>query len=195
MAPEGGEPTLLCTGRAHKRHRTHTHAGTRVLSLYLSFSHTSARAQCTYALAPQPRDRESGIGRAFSRVYAPVCVGCWPGVRAPCTYTSAYCLLRASALVYPVTSYRVARARERGMRACVSTCERAVCLHAKRQRHAVPHTGNPSSWGPLPRPASAPRYLASLTYDTNEPQGRQVAHKTKETREKRRDSERSGGMR
>ncbi|KYM83860.1 hypothetical protein ALC53_05720 [Atta colombica] len=33
-------------------------------------------------------------------------------------------------------------------RAINSTCERTVCLHAKRQRHAVPHTGNPSSWDP-----------------------------------------------
>ncbi|KYN36708.1 hypothetical protein ALC56_08499 [Trachymyrmex septentrionalis] len=78
---------------------------------------------------------------------------------------------RECSRVYPVTSHRVARAY-----ACVRE-HVAVYLHAKRQRHATHthththiHTGNPSSWDlslASPRLASsAPRHLASLTYDT-----------------------------
>lgn len=65
--------------------------------------------------------------------------------------------------------------RERGQSVCAYT----------RGDNAIPrHTQVPASDQPRLVP---PRHLASLTYDTirGEPQGRQVAHKTKETREKR----------
>lgn len=77
--------------------------------------------------------------------------------------------------------------RARGVRTCVSTCESAMCLHARRQRHTMPHTGNSVclSASAASRPARSPLHLASLTYDTiraRHKAGRQVAHKTKELR-------------
>jgi len=138
---------------------------------------------------------------AFTHLYAS---DAGPGVRrsvpslTPCLHAHSVPGISASALVFPVTS--------RGVRTCVSTCERPVCLHARRQRHAVPHTANPSSLrSPSlatspPWHGTAPRFTY-IRYDTSEPQGRQVAHKTKETRGRngRRgrardsDGERSGG--
>lgn len=78
--------------------------------------------------------------------------------------------------------------RERGQqRACAyaSECDHRQGDNAIARTHAHTHTEVWTRIGPgWPHPAS--RHLASLTYDTSEPQGRQVAHKTKETREEAR---------
>ena len=58
-----------------------------------------------------------------------------------------------------------------------------VRVHARRQRHAVAHTGKQHRANLASSRATPPR-LTYIRYDTSEPQGRQVAHKTKETLEK-----------
>lgn len=134
MAPEEGEPTLLCTSRAHNR-------GTRYTHMYvLSLPFSLIRAHNTYPTT-LTRSRERNRESAGEHVYAPVCVGCWSLVYGP-VHSGMLSPSRESALVFPVISRR---ATPHGVRTCVSTCERAVCLHARRQRHAVPHTANPSS--------------------------------------------------
>jgi hypothetical protein len=99
------------------------------------------------------------------RVYAPVCVRCWAWCTSvgPLSHplfarTLGARHLRRSALVFPVTS--------RGVRTCVSTCERPVCLHARRQRHAVPHTANPSSLRSPSLASSPPWHGTSLHLHT-----------------------------
>lgn len=199
MAPEGGEPTLLCTGRVYKRHQTHTRENTCALSLslFIFLFRTQVRVHNVLTLSRHSsltiaRAESGEHSRAFTHLYAS---------DAGLVYGPLARTLRRVSLARMLSCtplHRIA-SRAHGMRACVSTCERAVCLHARRQRHAVPHTGNPSSWDPglasSRERAKAPRFTY-IRYDTNEPQGRQVAHKTKETRERRRDSdgERSGGM-
>lgn len=184
MVSEEGEPTLLCTGRAHNRGTPDAHTCTRSLFLSLSFAHTTYPTTLT-------RSRERNRESAEEHVYAPVCVG-WNLVYGPVpVHSGMLSPSRESAFVFPVISRRAAprRATPRDVRTCVSTCERAVCLHARRQRHAVPHTQLTRRLGGPGRVSSRARATASrftyIRYDTSEPQGRQVAHKTKETRERR----------
>jgi len=180
VAPEGGEPTLLCTSRAHKRHKAHTREYTCALSpsLFISLSRTRVRVHNVPMLSRRSlaiaRAESGEHSRAFTHLYAS---------DAGLVYGSLVRTLGRTvslARVFSCTPLHriVSRARARYacvracVRACVSTCERTVCLHAKRQRHAVPHTGNPSSWDPslasfrLVSSRSALRHLASLTYDT-----------------------------
>lgn len=176
-----------CAPAAHTIAVPQTHTHVRALSSFLSHS----RTQRTLL---RSRDRESGIGRAqkstFTHLY--VSAGAWCTGPYPSTLASSMLSpSRESAFVFPVISRRAAprRATPRDVRTCVSTCERAVCLHARRQRHAVPHTQLTRRLGGPGRVSSRARATASrftyIRYDTSEPQGRQVAHKTKETRERR----------
>lgn len=138
MAPEGGEPTLLCTGRAHnrKRYQTHIHTRPRVgffflsLSLSPSFSfpvfvvYIHTRVQRIYApsIAKLRRNRRCSLARLRTCMRR-MLVWCTGGAR--CTYTSACHLFRANALSVPPLAV------------CVHMRERAVCLYT-RGDNAIP---------------------------------------------------------
>lgn len=167
-----------CAPAAHTSGTRHTHASTRVLSLPLSlFLFLAHECACTMYLcsrAAASRSRERNRESILARLRT-----CMRRMLAWCT---GPLYVHSDVLSPSRECSRVPRyiasclARAHGMRACVracvSTCERTVCLHAKRQRHAVPHTGNPSSWDSslaslrLVSSRSALRHLASLTYDT-----------------------------
>lgn len=159
-----------CAPAAHTNGIGHIHTRVHVCSLSFSFSLSLFlvyKCACTMYLrsrAAASRSRERNRESILARLRT-----CMRRMLAWCTgpLHVHFDILSPSRECSRVPRYIAScRPRAHGMRACVSTCERAVCLHAKRQRRAVPHTGNPSSWDPSPRPASAPRHLASLTYDT-----------------------------
>lgn len=211
---EGSPRSCVHWPRTQSRAVPDVDACVRVLSLSFSLgsflntrTHTRARMRmctaCTYALSHSSHSfaftrAESGE-RPLSRVYAPVCVGCWPE-RGPLARARVLSLFLSRSL-FAVTSHQAAQYVY--IRTCVSTCERAVCLHTRRQRHAVSHTGLLVVLRPRePRLVPLTRHGTSLHLHTIRygPQGRQVAHKTKETQEKRAggtrdsDGEKSGGM-
>lgn len=167
-SPRSCAPAAHTSGTRHTHTRGYTCALSLSLSLFLFLTHKCActmylrsrAAEISLASRSRKRNRESTLVRLRT---------CMCRMLAWCTgplHVHFDRVLSPSRECSSCTPLHRIVSRAHGMRACVSTCERTVCLHAKRQRHAVPHTGNPSSGAPSPRPASAPRHLASLTYDT-----------------------------
>ena len=122
MAPEVGEPTLLCTSRAHTNTalgthiHTHTHARVHVCSLSpsLFISHSRIRkCACTMYLcsrAAASRSRERNRESILARLRT-----CMRRMLAWCTgplyvHSDVLSPSRECSRVYPVTSHRVARA-------------------------------------------------------------------------------------
>lgn len=163
-SPRSCAPAAHTSGTRHMHTRGYTCALSH--SLFISLSRTQVRVHNVPTLSHRSlaiAKAESGEhSRAFTHLYVSDAGLVYGGP----LHVHLDRVLSPSRECSRVTPLHRIVSRAHGMRACVSTCERAVCLHAKRQRHAVPHTGNPSSEGPSPRPASAPRHLASLTYDT-----------------------------
>lgn len=142
----------------HTPHHTHIHtrgytcALSSSLSLSLFLAHKCACTMYLRSRAAASRSRERNRESILARLRT-----CMRRMLAWCTGPPARtlrCTVSLTRVLSCTPLHRIA-SRAHGMRACVSTCERAVCLHAKRQRHAVPHTGNPSSWGPGPGPGFA----------------------------------------
>lgn len=204
MAPEGGEPTLLCTGRAHTQSQTGTkHIRRRghawALSLFLLPPVFVAYIHARVQRVPTTLSRSRGCGgiggAALSRIHA------------ICLYASDAGLWCTRAPGVPTLRPAVSLSRECSQ--CSPPFCRGVCVHMRERaytrgdnaaaRRTHRYTRRLGELQPRPPLSRAPRHLASLTYDTirASPQGRQVAHKTKETRERRQgerdsDGERSG---
>lgn len=168
-----GAHALVHRPRTQSRYPRHTHMYVLSLPFSLIRAHNVLYYNHAIARAESGERRRARLRTCMCRLES--------GVRARTLRHAVFLARECSRLPRYIAP--------RDVRTCVSTCERAVCLHARRQRHAVPHTQLTRRLGGPGHVSSRARAAASrftyIRYDTSEPQGRQVAHKTKETQERR----------
>lgn len=152
MAPEGGEPTLLCTGRAHNRERhqtrTHTraervrgrerHADTRAISFSLSRARSpgSDTRACSYALAiaesAELSRARARLRTCMRRMLTGVCVCVCASSLHVHALRRAVSVAQASTLLLPVTSRRaLTRAIHVGAYVRERVCEGRPCAYTR----------------------------------------------------------------
>jgi len=169
VAPAGGETTLLCAPAHNRINGYQNHTRSRALSLSLSLP-----LPLPLTLSFSSNLSFSSPSIFFSRAYARVTyLLSWPQPRDPREQNRERSLFLLPSLLFPPSRrvyapvcVRCWAFTSRGVRTCVSTCERPVCLHARRQRHAVPHTANPSSLRSPSLASSPPWHGTSLHLHT-----------------------------
>lgn len=170
-----GAHALVHRPRTQSRYPSHTHMYMFSLPFSLIRAHNVPYYNHAIARAESGERRRARLRTCMCRLES--------GVRARTLRHAVFLARECSRLpryIAPRYAARCAYVREH-------VCEGRVPTREETTPCRAAHTANPSSWGPRPRFVPRARHSISLHLHTirYEPQGRQVAHKTKETRERR----------